>query len=102
MSDNVYLGNPNLEKANTPIEFTQEQIAEFIKCKQDPVYFAQNYVKIVSLDEGLVPFKPYDFQENLSRISTKTDLISVRCHDRLVSLQLVYLISCIMLFLMIV
>ena len=65
MADNVYLGNPNLKKANTPIEFTQEQIAEFIKCKQDPVYFAQNYVKIVSLDEGLVPFKPYDFQEKL-------------------------------------
>ena len=65
MSDNVYLGNPNLKKANTPIEFTQDQIAEFIKCKQDPVYFAQNYVKIVSLDEGLVPFRPYDFQEKL-------------------------------------
>ena len=65
MSENIYLGNPNLKKANTPIEFTQEQIAEFIKCKQDPVYFARNYVKIVSLDEGLVPFKPYDFQEKL-------------------------------------
>jgi len=65
MSENIYLGNPNLKKANTSIEFTQEQIAEFIKCKQDPVYFARNYVKIVSLDEGLVPFKPYDFQEKL-------------------------------------
>ena len=65
MSDNIYLGNPNLKKANTPIEFTQEQIAEFIKCKQDPVYFAKKYVKIVSLDEGLVPFIPYDFQEKL-------------------------------------
>ena len=65
MADNIYLGNPNLKKANTPIEFTQEQISEFIKCKQDPVYFARNYVKIVSLDEGLVPFKPYDFQEKL-------------------------------------
>ena len=65
MSDNIYLGNPNLKKANTPIEFTQEQIAEFIKCKKDPVYFAKKYVKIVSLDEGLVPFIPYDFQEKL-------------------------------------
>ena len=65
MSDNIYLGNPNLKKANTPIEFTQDQIAEFIKCKQDPVYFAKKYVKIVSLDEGLVPFIPYDFQEKL-------------------------------------
>jgi len=61
----VYLGNPNLKKANTKIEFTEEQIIEFLKCKEDPVYFANNYMKIVSLDEGLVQFKPYDFQEKL-------------------------------------
>ena len=67
MSDNVYLGNPNLKKANTPHEFTKEQISEFIKCKQDPVYFAENYVKIVSLDEGLVPFNMYKFQKKLIR-----------------------------------
>ena len=63
MPDNVYLGNPNLKKANTPIEFTQENIEEFIRCKEDPVYFAANYVKIVSLDEGLTQFNPYHFQE---------------------------------------
>ena len=61
----IYLGNPNLKKANTAVEFTEENIREFIKCKDDPVYFAKNYVKIVSLDEGLVPFEPYDFQEKL-------------------------------------
>ena len=61
----IYLGNPNLKKANTPIEFTAKQIEEFMKCKNDPVYFSQKYVKIVSLDEGLVPFKPYKFQEKL-------------------------------------
>ena len=65
MSDNVYLGNPNLKKANTAIEFTQEQILEFVKCKEDPVYFANNYIKIVSLDEGLTQFHPYHFQEKL-------------------------------------
>ncbi len=66
MADNdVYLGNPNLKKANTQIEYTEEQIIEFLKCKEDPVYFANNYMKIVSLDEGLVQFKPYDFQEKL-------------------------------------
>ena len=66
MSDNgVYLGNPNLKKANTPIEFTQEQVLEFMKCKDDPVYFANNYIKIVSLDEGLTQFHPYHFQEKL-------------------------------------
>ena len=65
MSDNVYLGNPNLKKANTAIEFTQDQILEFMKCKEDPVYFANNYVKIISLDEGLTQFHPYHFQEKL-------------------------------------
>ena len=61
----VYLGNPNLKKANTAIEFTEENVIEFLKCKQDPVYFARKYIKIVSLDEGLVPFDMYPFQEKL-------------------------------------
>ena len=65
MANEVYLGNPNLKKANTKIEFTAEQIQEFIKCKEDPVYFANNYVKIVTLDHGLQTFKPYHFQEKL-------------------------------------
>jgi len=65
MADSIYLGNPNLKKANVPIQFTEEQIREFIKCKNDPVYFAKNYIKIVSLDEGLVPFDIYPFQEKL-------------------------------------
>ncbi len=67
MNDNVYLGNPNLKKANTAINFTQDQILEFVRCKEDPVYFARKYIKIVSLDSGLVPFQMYDFQEKLVR-----------------------------------
>ena len=67
MADTVYLGNPNLKKANVKVEFTQENIEEFIKCKDDPVYFARNYLKIVSLDEGLVNFDLYPFQEKLVR-----------------------------------
>ena len=65
MAGDIYLGNPLLKKANTPIEFSQEQIVEFVKCKNDPVYFAKNYVKIVTLDHGLQSFKPYSFQEKL-------------------------------------
>ena len=65
MPQEQYLGNPNLKKANTAFEFTATQIEEFIKCKDDPVYFAKNYIQIVSLDRGLVPFEPYDFQEKL-------------------------------------
>jgi hypothetical protein len=65
MSDNIYLGNPNLKRANVAQEFTQEQILEFYACRNDPIYFAEKYVKIVSLDEGLTPFKPYHFQKKL-------------------------------------
>jgi len=65
MPQEQYLGNPNLKKANTQIQFSAKQIEEFLKCKNDPLYFTQKYVKIVSLDEGLVPFKPYKFQEKL-------------------------------------
>ena len=65
MADNIYLGNPNLKKANTPVEFTADQISEFIKCKDDPVYFARTYIKIVNVDEGLVGFDMWPFQEKL-------------------------------------
>jgi hypothetical protein len=65
MADNVYLGNPLLKKANTQIEFTEAQVIEFLKCKEDPVYFAENYIKIVNVDEGLVPFNMYPFQRKL-------------------------------------
>ena len=62
---NQYLGNPNLKKANVPVEFTKEQIQEYQKCMDNPIYFIQEYMKIVSLDEGLVPFKMYDFQKHM-------------------------------------
>ena len=61
----VYLGNPNLKKAGTPIQFTKKQINEWVKCKQDPIYFATHYIKIINLDEGLVPFDMYDFQKKI-------------------------------------
>ena len=64
MSADIYLGNPNLKKANTQVEFTSENIEEFIKCKEDPVYFAMNYVKIVTLDEGLQPFNHIIFKKD--------------------------------------
>ncbi|AGH56907.1 terminase large subunit [Cyanophage P-RSM6] len=61
----IYLGNPNLKKANVPTNFTPKQVKEFIKCSQDPVHFIQKYIKIVSLDKGLVPFDMYDFQVDM-------------------------------------
>ena len=65
MSQDFYLGNPNLKKVGTEIQFTKDQIQEYLKCKEDPVYFAMTYIKIISLDEGIVPFKMWDFQQEL-------------------------------------
>jgi len=65
MSNDAYLGNPNLKKVNTPVEFTKEQILEYQKCAKDPLYFMEKYIQIVSLDEGLIPFKMYGFQKKI-------------------------------------
>tara|TARA_B110000305_G_scaffold20080_1_gene18520 strand:+ start:1 stop:1629 length:1629 start_codon:yes stop_codon:yes gene_type:complete len=66
MSD-AYLGNPNLKKVNTPQEFSKKQILEYQKCAKDPIYFMETYIRIVSLDDGLVPFKMYEFQRHIVR-----------------------------------
>ena len=60
-----YLGNPNLKKANHQQEWTKEQVLEYQKCMEDPLYFITTYIKIISLDEGLVKFKPYTFQKEM-------------------------------------
>jgi len=56
-----YLGNSLLKRKNTQHQFTQEQVAEYVKCANDPIYFILNYVKIVHVDHGLVSFDLYDF-----------------------------------------
>ena len=61
----AYLGNPNLKKVNTPVEFTKEEVIEFQKCQKDPIYFMEKWMKIVSLDEGLIPFHMYGFQKKI-------------------------------------
>jgi len=63
--DSVYLGNPNLKKANVQQTWSKEEVEEYAKCMKDPIYFIQQYIKIVSLDEGLIPFKLYDFQKEM-------------------------------------
>ena len=65
MTEQVYLGNPNLKRANVAQSWTKEQLQEYQSCMEDPLYFIQNYVRIVCLDEGLVPFKMYDFQKEM-------------------------------------
>jgi hypothetical protein len=63
MSDTSYLGNANLKKVGIPISFSEEQILEYQKCSQDPIYFIDNYCYIVTLDHGIQQFKLYDCQK---------------------------------------
>ena len=60
-----YLGNPNVKRDGVETSFTKEEILEYKKCLEDPSHFARKYVKIISLDEGLVPFNLYEYQENM-------------------------------------
>ena len=76
---NKYLGNANLKSAGVNINFSPEQIEEYMKCANDPLYFISNYVKIVSLDKGLVPFEPYDFQEEMIESVHKNRFVIMKC-----------------------
>ena len=60
-----YLGNPRLKKSGIIIQYTQEQFEEYSKCAADPAYFIENYVKIVNVDQGLIPFKLYSYQKTM-------------------------------------
>lgn len=67
-SSTHYLGNPKIKKSGVKIEFTEEQVKEYIKCSKDPIYFAKKYVKIISIDQGLIPFNMWDFQEKMVKM----------------------------------
>jgi hypothetical protein len=60
-----YRDNVNLKPHGVTIDFTPEQVQEYMKCAQDPMYFITRYVKAVSLNEGLIPYKPYGYQEKM-------------------------------------
>ncbi len=57
----IYLGNKNLKNKDVKLNYTTEQIQEYIKCAKDVEYFCEKYVKIVTVDKGLQPFKPFDY-----------------------------------------
>jgi hypothetical protein len=60
-----YNGNASLKRLGVEISYTEEQVAEIVKCSEDPIYFIKNYVKIVNVDKGLIPFDMWPFQEDM-------------------------------------
>jgi len=77
MKDN-YRDNPLLKRVGVDIQYTEEQVQEYIKCAKDPIYFAK-YIKIITLDDGLVPFKLYDFQEEMVKIFHENRFVITKC-----------------------
>lgn len=63
--DTAYKNNPLLKQRGVQIDFTKPQVEEIIRCSREPEYFLENYIKVISLDDGIVPFIPYGFQRNL-------------------------------------
>lgn len=71
-----YLGNPHLKKVGTTQQLTAEQVEEFVRCSQDPNYFIERYVKIISLDKGFVRIELYPFQkEAITKINDNRKII---------------------------
>jgi hypothetical protein len=60
----TYLGNNNLKAAGVVLNFTKEQVEEYLKCADNPIYFIETYCKIITLDHGIQPFKLYPCQVN--------------------------------------
>ena len=77
----LYMGNPNLMKAGTKHQYTQEQIQEFLKCKDDPIYFIKKYVKIINVEKGLCEFLLYPYQEQYIK-NLQTYRSNVSCWPR--------------------
>lgn len=65
MQSETYLGNVNVKRDGVVQQWTQELVQEYAKCMNDPVYFAENYVKVISLDKGLVAFDLYPYQQKM-------------------------------------
>lgn len=65
MSNNSYNGNPKIKADGVQQSFTQHEVQEYIRCSQSVEYFCKNYVKVISLDHGLVPFELRGYQSEL-------------------------------------
>jgi hypothetical protein len=73
-----YRDNPLLKRVGVQVNFTEEQVEEYIKCSKDPIYFAK-YIKIITLDHGVTPFKMYDFQEDMIRTFHNNRFTIMKC-----------------------
>lgn len=74
-----YFGNHNLRNAHIEIDYDKEMVMEYARCASDPIYFIRTYVKIISLDKGLIPFELFDYQERF--------ILAMHNNKRIISMQ---------------
>ena len=74
----AYRDNPLLKKTGVNVNYTQEQVEEYVRCSKDPVYFAR-HMKIISLDHGLMPFAMYEFQKEMIRMFNDNRFVITKC-----------------------
>lgn len=72
-----YNGNASLKRKGTPIEYTADMVEEYIRCADDPIYFAEKYIQIVHVDHGLIPIKMYEYQKDITRAITDYRRVAV-------------------------
>ncbi len=62
---NSYRGNQTLKKVGLSHQWTPEELDEFVKCSADPIYFAENYMKVIAPDVGTILLKLFDYQKEM-------------------------------------
>jgi len=75
----TYNANANLKARGVNVPYTPEQLKEYVRCAKDPIYFITNYVKIINLDRGLVPFVPFPYQKNLIQTLADNRFVVAKC-----------------------
>ena len=90
-----YMSNPRLKKAGAKVYLSKKQVAEFVKCSEDPIYFMERYVKIINIDEGLISIKLYPKQKemvSLAHNNRKTIVKAARQVGKTTTLAVGYLL----------
>ena len=93
MASLTYNSNPNLKSIGVSVDYTEYQVQEYVKCKSDPIYFIRTYIKIITLDYGLVPFQLFDYQiDFINTIHNNSRSIGMfpRQHGKCVGKETIY------------
>lgn len=63
--EQCYNGNPGLKKSGVKVPLTPEQQHELAECRRRPLYFIEKYCKIMSVDDGVIPFRLFKYQKKM-------------------------------------